>query len=81
MNDFYYQMFNPNIMNQAYYQQNLYHIQQYEQSQNQEILKAVHAMQDLCQAINKLDMPHQQQAFWACFGQMAVEMGWNRNIT
>ena len=77
MNQFYNQMFNPTYVNQSFYQsipsQTMW---QYQQDQNAEVQKAVKAIYDLCEAVNKLDVEHQQQAFCVCFGIIAAELGW-----
>ena len=51
---------------------------QYQQDQNAEVQKAVKATRDLCEAVNKLDAEHQQQAFYACLTVLAGELGWNQ---
>ena len=77
MNQFYDQMFNPTYVNQSFYQsipsQTMW---QYQQDQNAEVQKAVKAIYDLCEALNKLDAEHQQQAFCVCLGIIAAELGW-----
>ena len=77
MNQFYDQMFNPTYVNQSFYQsipsQTMW---QYKQDQNAEVQKAVKAIYDLCEAVNKLDAEHQQQAFCVCLGIIAAELGW-----
>lgn len=77
MNQFYDQMFNPTYVNQSFYQsipsQTMW---QYQQVQNAEVQKAVKAIYDLCEAVNKLDAEHQQQAFCVCLGIIAAELGW-----
>lgn len=76
MNQFYDQMFNPTYVNQSFYQsipsQTMW---QYQQDQNAEVQKAVKAIYDLCEAVNKLDAEHQQQAFCVCLGIIAAELG------
>ena len=78
MNQFYNQMFNPIYVSQSFYQsipqQTMW---QYQQDQNAEVRKAVKATRDLCEAVNKLDAEHQQQAFSACLTVLAGELGWN----
>lgn len=72
-------MFNPNYVNPAYY--NLIQVQAeqlYQQNQNAEVQKAIKATIDLCEAVNKLDTEHQQQAFYACLVVLASELGWNK---
>ena len=77
MNQYYDQMFNPTYVNQSFYQsipsQTMW---QYQQDQNAEVQKAVKAIYDLCEAVNKLDAEHQQQAFCVCLGIIAAELGW-----
>lgn len=77
MNQFYDQMFNPTYVNQSFYQsipsQTMW---QYQQDQNAEVQKAVKAIYDLCEAVNKLDAEHQQQAFCVCLGIIAGRIGW-----
>ena len=78
MNQFYDQMFNPAYVNQNFYQSIPQAMWQYQQSQNAEVQKAVKATHDLCEAVNKLDAEHQQQAFYACLTVLAGELGWNQ---
>ena len=54
---------------------NDFHIK-YNRNQDIEILKAVKAVHDLCEAVKKMDTAHQQTAFLACLQQMAIEMNW-----
>ena len=61
-------MFNPQYVNQAYYNQHQAQIAQYNFQQDVEVAKAAKAM--------KMDDYHQQQAFWACLGVLASEMNW-----
>lgn len=79
MNQFYNQMFNPTYVSQSFYQsipqQTMW---QYQQDQNAEVRKAVKATHDLCEAVNKMDVPHQQQAFYACLAVLAAELGWKQ---
>lgn len=71
-------MFNPAYVNQNFYQsipsQAMW---QYQQNQSAEVVKAMKATHDLCEAVNKLDAEHQQQAFYACLMVLASELGWN----
>mgnify|MGYP004493541423 FL=1 len=64
-------------VNQSFYQsipsQTMW---RYQQDQNAEVQKAVKAIHDLCEAVNKLDAEHQQQAFCVCLGIIAAELGW-----
>lgn len=78
MNLFYDQIFNHYYVNPAYYQAVLSQaVWQYQQNQTAEVQKAVKATHDLCEAVNKLDAEHQQQAFYACLTVLAAELGWN----
>ncbi len=70
------QMFNPNTVNQQYYDSVKDQIERYNREQNKEILNAVKAIHDLCGAVKKLDPAHQQAAFYACLQQMAIELNW-----
>lgn len=70
------QMFNPQYVNQQYYNSIRAEIEKYNYEQNKEVINAVKAMHDLCEAIKKLDGQHQQTAFYACLAQMAKEMNW-----
>lgn len=70
------QMFNPNTVNQQYYDSVKAQIEQYNRNQDIEILKAVKAVHDLCDAVKNLDYAHQQAAFFACLQQMAIELNW-----
>ena len=70
------QMFNPNTVNPQYYQSIRNQIMTYEANQNLEVTKAVKAIHDLCEAVKKMDEPHQQAAFGLCLQQMAVEFHW-----
>ena len=79
MNLFYDQMFNSTYVNPSFYQSiPPQTMRQYQQDQNAEVQKAVKATRDLCEAVNKLDVEHQQQAFYACLMVLAGELGWNQ---
>lgn len=79
MNQFCNQMFNPMYVNQSYYQSiQTQAMWQYQQNQDAEVQKAVKATRDLCEAVNKMDVQHQQQAFYACLAVLATELGWNQ---
>ena len=54
----------------------IWEIEKYNYEQNKEVINAVKAMHDLCEAVKKLDGQHQQTAFYACLAQMAKEMNW-----
>lgn len=68
MSTFYNQMFNPQYVNLEYYRQ--IEQRQHEAEQNEEIAKAVKAMHDLCEAVNKLDDYHQNIATAACIAEL-----------
>lgn len=68
MSTFYNQMFNPQYVNLEYYRQ--IEQRQHEAEQNEEIAKAVKAMHDLCEAVNKLDDYHQNIAAAACIAEL-----------
>ena len=77
MNQFYNQMFNPQYVNPDYYAiLQAQDEKRYLQNQDYEVQKAVKATYDLCEAVNKLDAEHQQQAFYACLTVLAAELGW-----
>lgn len=78
MNTFYNQMFNPQYVNQEYYNQILQN-RQYEYVQNYEIGKAVKAIHDLCEAMKNIDESHQQAAFDACLSEIALLLNWDKN--
>ena len=65
MNYFYNQMFNPQYVNPDYYAM-----------LQAQAAKQYQATYDLCEAVNKLDAEHQQQAFYACLTVLAAELGW-----
>ena len=70
-------MFNPQYVNPDYYAMlQAKAAKQYQQNQSNEVQKAVKATHDLCEAVNKLDAEHQQQAFYACLTVLAAELGW-----
>lgn len=70
------QMFyNQQHVNPNYYAQQREHIRQLQQTLN--VQKAEKATRDLCEAVRNSDEYHQQQAFLACLGVIALEFGWN----
>ena len=73
--DFYGQMFNPAYVNPQHYQEIL-RFHQYQLEQDKEVLNAVKAMHDLCEAINKLDDAHKQAAFNGCLVEFGRAMRW-----
>lgn len=62
----------------SFYQNPNGQIFQYKIQQENEVLKAVKAMKDLCESFKKLDDEHQQQAILLSLGVMAKEFGWDR---
>ena len=72
MNPLYEQIFNQQYVNEAYLQQ--LQIQQYHAEQQQEIAKAVRALQDYCDAARRIAPEYQQQAFCACASAILDEM-------
>lgn len=67
-------MFNPQYVNLQYYKQ--IENMQYQVKQNKEVINAVKAIHDLCEAVKQLDDHHQQIAFSACLAEMAKEFNW-----
>lgn len=76
--DFYNQMFNQMYVNPTYYYQIKAQVQQYQNEQNCEVIKAVNAFHDLCEAVKKMDAQHQERAFCLCLAEMARQFGWNQ---
>ncbi len=74
--NFYNQMFNPNYINQTYFNQKQQEIAQYEHEQDKEVFNTVKACHDMLDAVRKLDEQHQQQAFNLCLAEIAKTMGW-----
>ena len=70
------QMFNPNTVNPINYYHIKMQINQITGDQDKEVVKAVKAIHDLCEAVKKMDGAHQQTAFLLCLQQMAVEFNW-----
>ena len=69
-------MFNPQYVNQTYYNQIQAQIAQYNFEQNTEQAKALKAFREICEAVKKLDEQHQQELFMACLGVMSKEFEW-----
>lgn len=65
-------MFNPQYINQENYLQ-LLKQQQYENAQNEKVIRAVRVMHDLCKEVSSMDEYHQQQVFFA-YIEIAKEM-------
>lgn len=79
--NFYNNRFCGNMFNQQYVSPNNYvqlqnEIYRYQASQNNEVMKAVRAMHDLCEAVKNMDLEHQQQAAVMCLAEVAREFGW-----
>ena len=75
---FYNQMFNQTYVNSTYYDQHLAEMRRYQFEQSHEVVKAVNAFRDLCEAVKKMDDQHQEQAFFLCLNEMANQFGWKR---
>ena len=69
-------VFNQQYINPVYYAQTQQSIMQYNFQQNQEIVKAVNAVHDLCEAVSNLDEEHQKIAFFACLSELAKHYKW-----
>lgn len=69
-------MFNSQYVNPYYYSQQQAMTRQYNFRQDAEVIKAAHAMSDLCRAVKKMDEQHQQEAFFACLAVIAKELDW-----
>lgn len=77
MKDFNEWLYNPNYINaQAYQNQQIRIMQEYEREQQQEILNAHKALQDFLDAMQKVDNNHQEQLFMVCFGEIAKRNRW-----
>lgn len=72
-NNWYY---NPNYFNQQTYYSHQTQIQAYEQNQQVEVLKARKAFNDLMDAVQKMDVAHQQEASVLCLADFASRNGW-----
>lgn len=75
--DFYNKMFNPEYVNQAYYNQMQQQMAQHQFEQDKEVLNAVKAFHDMLDAVRKLDEQHQQKAFALCLNEIAKIQNWN----
>lgn len=73
---FYNNMFNQQYVSPNNYFQMQNEIARYQNAQNNEVMKAVKAMHDLCEAVKKMDPEHQQQASALCLAVIAAERGW-----
>ncbi len=74
---FYNQMLNQTYINPTFYFQNQARIQQYQFEQSHEVVKAVNAVRDMCEAVKRMDARHQEQAFYLCLAEIANHFGWN----
>lgn len=77
--NFHNQMFNQSYVNSEYYYQHQTQVQQYKSEQSCEVVKAVNAVRDLCEAVKNMDGQHQEQAFYLCLAEMANQFGWDHN--
>ena len=68
-------MFNPQFVNPTYYHAQMQQAQ-YAFQQDKKVCDAVKAIRDLCEAIQGMDEPHQQQTFAACLAEMARQFRW-----
>lgn len=70
-------LYNPSYINaQAYRNQQIQIMQEYEQNQQTEILKAHKALSDFLDAVQKVDNKHQEELFMVCFGEIAKRNQW-----
>lgn len=70
-----------NIFNQQYvsptnYAQLQAEIARYQNAQSNEVIKAIKAIHDLCEAVKNMDGEHQQQAADLCLAEIAREFMW-----
>ncbi len=71
-------LYNPNYINpQAYRDQQIRIVQEYERDQQKEILNAHKALSDFLDAVQKVDSNHQEQLFMVCFGEIAKRNQWD----
>jgi len=75
MNPLYFQMFNPQYVNNEYYR--YLQRQQHDYEQCIEISNAVKAIRDCCDAFSKIDQENQQLAFEACVMEIINKMNEN----
>ena len=80
-NLFHDQFFNQQYVTPGYYYQIQDQVARYQQSQTKEVENVVKAVHDLCEAYQKLDPEHQQQAFFLAVGEMALILGWNNRYS
>lgn len=74
MNVFENQMFNPNYINEDYYRR--IQIMKYNADQNERVVKALHAFEDMLKQVDGMDEKHQQLAFGMCLATIAKRCGW-----
>ncbi len=72
-NNWYY---NPNYFNQQNYYSQQEQIRAYEQNQQVEVIKARKAFNDLMDAVQKMDLAHQQETGILCLADFARRNGW-----
>lgn len=70
------QVFNPQFMNEQYYQSVKAQIDMYNQQQDESVYKTVKAFHDFIEASNKLDPTHQEIAAYGCLAELAKMNGW-----
>lgn len=68
--------YNPNYFNQQTYFAQRAQIRTYEQNQQVEVLKARKAFNDLMDAVQKMDVAHQQEVSLFCLADFAHRNGW-----
>lgn len=77
MNNYNEWVYNPNYINlQAYRSQQNRIMQEYECNQHKEIYNAHKALSDFLDAIQKVDINHQEELFMVCFGEIAKRNQW-----
>lgn len=70
-------LYNPYYINaQAYQNQQIRIMQEYERDQQKEIANAHKALQDFLDTVQKVDSNHQEQLFMVCFGEIAKRNRW-----
>lgn len=70
---YYNHIFNPQYVSRSNYLQLQNEIARYQANQNFEVVKAVKAMHDLCEAIKNMDTEHQEQAAGLCLAEIVRE--------
>lgn len=67
-------MFNPNFINEDYYRK--MKAQNYDDDQNERVMKVVNSCNDMLDQVSGMDEKHQQLAFWLCLAEIARRNGW-----